>query len=458
MRQERKRSRRRGQATLAQKVDEIVTLLASKPAGVGGYSEGVTPASGPVPETPVTLQTLVIDDAEAEALLCSFRQNQASFAPFVEIAEGATASSLRSEKPLFFLSVMVAACHRDSARQENFSRASMALIADQVLVRGQKNLALLQGMLVLLNWYQTQVLINPQITNLLHLCIALATDLGLNQSPMTAETHTLTHGAIKAIHGPAVYPESRTLEEQRAYAGCFYLSSVIATSSSISTELPWSAQLEESCHVLGRSERDGDVRLATHLRLQRIISQIAQVQKEITANGGLAASLTVYTTPFEERLTQLWNDCPETIRQDGRLDRDCLTLSVSLMSRCSTVKLITGLLVSFSPHPTQPPHRPHAPLQDQPRRHQTDDRRRPRPHRRRGPPTRSPPLPPRGSRQPRGVSHRAAATLLPPAACALHPGQPRHDHARAPLPPGLRPRVAAARVPARPARARRGAH
>lgn len=301
-------------------MDEIVALLGSKSAGLGEGSGSTTPAPEtpePAPRCPPTLQSLTIEDAEAETLLTHFRQNQASFAPFVQIPDATTARLLRVENPLLFLAIMVAASHDNPPRQESFSRASIAFIADQVLVQGRKSLELLQGMLVLLNWYHTQVFLNPQISNLLHLCIALATDLGLNQPPSRLDMHSLTYGARRAIHGPAVHPEKRTLEERRAYAGCFYLTSVIATTSTVSTELPWSAQLEESCEVLRGSGSEGDLRLAIYVRLQHMVSQIIQVHKEISANGGPAAPLSVYFAPFEERLTQIWNDCPEHLRKDG---------------------------------------------------------------------------------------------------------------------------------------------
>jgi len=327
---------------------------------VDGTSGSATPASDPAVETPVTLQTLAIDSAEAEALLLNFRRNQALFAPFVQIPDDATASSLRSENPMLFLAVMVAASHNDPARQENFSKASMAYVADQVLIQGRKNLALLQGMLVLLNWYHTQVFLNPQITNLLHLCISLATDLGLTQSPSRPEVHTLSYGARRAIHGPSEYREERTIEERRAYAGCFYLASVIATCSTVSTELPWSAQLEESCRVLRSSGLEADLRLEMYVRLQHIVAQISHVQKDIAANGGPAASLSVYIVPFEERLTQLWADCPESLRNDRKSDKGVAPPLIPYRICC--LKPTAHLLPLTSLRPPQPPHYRHASL------------------------------------------------------------------------------------------------
>lgn len=134
------RRRGRGKATLAQKVDEIVALLGSKSAGLGEGSGSTTPAPEtpePAPSGPPTLQSLTIKDAEAETLLTHFRQNQASFAPFVQIPDATTARLLRVENPLLFLAIMVAASHDNPPRQESFSRASIAFIADQVLVQGR---------------------------------------------------------------------------------------------------------------------------------------------------------------------------------------------------------------------------------------------------------------------------------------------------------------------------------
>lgn len=321
---------------MADKVDEIVALLKVSP------NQGVHTQEGPpitIPERPaqtgkssplsfpsfIECHGITLDVDEADELLLQFRQQQAVLAPYVEIPEAMTASQLRDEKPLLFLAIMTAAAHHDARSQEEFSKASIALLADHVLIRGQKSLAVLQGMMVLLGWSHTQSLFNPQITNLLHLCMAMSVDLGLNQStaPLTESqrTTTLFDGPRRAVHGPAFSSHIQTLEERRAYAGCFYLSTVVTTSLiiPISTALPWSAQLDEACDVLSRSGISNDARLARLVKLQHITSQINDMKKNTMSSGhGAVTPLSIYISPFETILTNLWDDTPEEIRQDSK--------------------------------------------------------------------------------------------------------------------------------------------
>jgi hypothetical protein len=318
-----KRKRRNAQAVLAEKVDEIVALLKVNPNQGDSITIPERSAPAATPSAFYSFPGLTVDVDEAEELLHHFQQHQAALVPYIEIPATTTASQLHDERPLLFLAVMTAASHYDAQRQEAFSKASIAWLADHVLIQGQKNLGLFQGMLLLLGWFHTQIYVNPQITNLLHLCMAMSVDLGLNQStPPVTEFKTgpsLLDGPRRVVHGPGPYPQTRTLEERRAYAGCYYLSTVVASSFTVSTELPWTVQLEEACAALSSSGIASDLRLAKLVELQRIISEVNQTRKDIAASGHAGViPLSVYITPFEARLRQLWDDTPEEVRQDSR--------------------------------------------------------------------------------------------------------------------------------------------
>lgn len=320
-----KRQRKTAQAVLAEKVDEIVALLAVKTAEPANDNTGVgTQHSGDSERAartaPSAFHGLVLDIDEADELLEHFRQYQACFAPYIEVGPTLTAFQLRDEKPLLFLAVMMAASHHNAQRQEAFAKAAIALLADHVFIQGRKSLSLLQGMLLLLGWFHTQVIASPQITNLLHLCIAMSIDLGLNQPwPPTTEPPTLLDDPRRVIPGRGVEAHGRSLGEHRAHAGCFYLTAAAGMSFTVATGLPWSIQLDEACTVLTSSDIMGDVRLAKLVSLQLMISQIGQMKKDIVScSHGPVAPLSVYIAPFESRLAQFWNDICEDVCEDGK--------------------------------------------------------------------------------------------------------------------------------------------
>ncbi|KAB5511506.1 hypothetical protein GE09DRAFT_688482 [Coniochaeta sp. 2T2.1] len=257
---------------------------------------------------------------------------------------------------------MTAASHHDAQRQEDFSKAAIALLADHLLIRGVKSLALLQGMMLLLGWFHTQSLVNPQITNLLHLCTALCIDLGLNQAPVPpidpSRGPTLLDGPRRVVYGPFP-PQTRTLEERRAYAYCFYLTNVVATSFilTVSSGLPWSPQLDEAYDLLCKSEVTSDQRLAKLVRIQHIIFQISEMRKDIILSGhGPVMPLSIYIAPFEASLTKLWEETSEEARQDTCLHLAYHTALVHLYQLSLPPTVPSSALPSSSSSSTSTSH------------------------------------------------------------------------------------------------------
>ena len=63
------------------------------------------------------------------------------------------------------------------------------------------------------------------MTNLLQLAIALMVDLGLNKEPRAPGTRNKSIELNWMFYTPQI-SGARSLDERRAFAGCFYLSSV----------------------------------------------------------------------------------------------------------------------------------------------------------------------------------------------------------------------------------------
>jgi len=121
--------------------------------------------------------------------------------PFVIIPPDISARSLRSQKPFLFGTVMLAATRIKISDQKPMRETLMEYHSIRLLVNGEKNIDLLQGILVYIawfvcellfctscfHWFQTLTFIfrcnhlyryNPQITNLIQLAIAMIVELG----------------------------------------------------------------------------------------------------------------------------------------------------------------------------------------------------------------------------------------------------------------------------------------
>lgn len=94
----------------------------------------------------------------------------------------------------------------------------MRHIADHMLIRSERSLDLLLGILVIAAWYQYHCFMHAQLNNLIALAITLVGELGLHRSPTALERTNLM--VVKPF-----IPERRTNEERRALLGVWFLSS-----------------------------------------------------------------------------------------------------------------------------------------------------------------------------------------------------------------------------------------
>lgn len=90
---------------------------------------------------------------EAELLLQTYRAQLADNFPYVVITEEMTLPKLRRHSPMLLLAILVTASWRDRPRQEVLNREYLRLLSDELIVQGSRDLDLLQGLMVFLNWY-----------------------------------------------------------------------------------------------------------------------------------------------------------------------------------------------------------------------------------------------------------------------------------------------------------------
>ena len=88
-----------------------------------------------------------------EKLFSDFRTEMNQFFPFVMIPPQATAADYRKEKPFLFRSCIAAAFHRDPILQREISEELLRYIGERMLMKAERSMDLLQGILVLLAWY-----------------------------------------------------------------------------------------------------------------------------------------------------------------------------------------------------------------------------------------------------------------------------------------------------------------
>jgi hypothetical protein len=154
---------------------------------------------------------------EAEILLVRYQQLMSPGMPFVVLPAGATAQLLQDQRPVLLRAISTVALFHDLPRQQTMVKDLIREIGERMLVNGEKSIDVLQGILVLVGWFHPHIFWCHQLTNLIHLGISLAIEMGVDRAPQQCQQET----AGKT-------PRIPTLAEHRALLGLFFFTSMVS--------------------------------------------------------------------------------------------------------------------------------------------------------------------------------------------------------------------------------------
>ncbi|ERF73018.1 hypothetical protein EPUS_07112 [Endocarpon pusillum Z07020] len=234
----------------------------------------------------------LVDIMCAESLLNDFRPMSDLF-PFVVISHGLTAQTLRSEKPMLFLAILVTASGKRRSLQITLEEQYRNELATNTIVNAQRSLDCLQSILIYLAWWvsffpesqsfcgSTLLLkvgnryhqhFKPQaqqIYQLLQLAISMAIDLGISHKPDKPVMD------ISAGNKTASVSPNEEREGQRAFLGCYYLSVAFSVALSRPNMLRYSNYMADCCKRLEADQEFPSDNILLHMiKLYHIGDQI----------------------------------------------------------------------------------------------------------------------------------------------------------------------------------------
>lgn len=228
---------------------------------------------------------------EATALLNRYKRLMAPSLPFVVIPDGTDAWALTHQKPFLMQVIATVAFFHDLPRQQFMVKDLMRQISEKLLMRNEKSLEVLQGILILIAWYGTNICqvsrtiadihhsrYHPHIiwaqqsVLLLHLAMSLTADLNIDRAPDSCEKFRLANGV-----NAAVPPFSN--DERRAFLGTYYLTAMMSTSFKKLSALKWSSWMTECAKVLEKNvEIESDKFLVAIVRTQHLMEDVMAVE------------------------------------------------------------------------------------------------------------------------------------------------------------------------------------
>lgn len=153
-----------------------------------------------------------------ETLLSIYNNQLRSQFPFVVIPPGVNIAQLQQNRPFLAKVIRMVASIKCRRSMWGQSRAVMQHISDAVIMRSERSLDLLQGILVFLGYYHYYCLAHGQFSNLMHLAISMIGDMGLERRTKPHETAPYS----------TMDPEEQTVitnEERRLMVGAWYMGS-----------------------------------------------------------------------------------------------------------------------------------------------------------------------------------------------------------------------------------------
>ncbi|KAK4549368.1 hypothetical protein LTR36_006365 [Oleoguttula mirabilis] len=262
-------------------------------------------------------QSLGVTMSEAEILLDRFKRLMAPGLPFVVLPTEVTAQQLYSQKPFLLHAIVTVTYFHDLPKQQSMVKQLMRDASERMLMNNEKNIGILQGILVFVAWYHPHVFWGQQTTNLLHLAIALTIDMGIDR--LSSACHVdFKHAATKAVHGPNLGSRPATLEEHRALAGVFYLTSTLASSFKKIDALSYTKYMDDCLNSLVEArEYDSDPLLVQMVRLQHLAEDTHTTETP-------SAPMQMYVKAFEADLTKL--------KESDPCKEDCTLLKLQYLS------------------------------------------------------------------------------------------------------------------------------
>ncbi|KAJ5503892.1 hypothetical protein N7463_006766 [Penicillium fimorum] len=347
---------RKDVAVLESKLDRMVAMLAASEKDPKERAE-----SGPA-RSSSTLEenTAAPDETEGKLFMEVFSKKMFPLFPFLMIPPNVTAEELHREKPFLYLNISMVAC-QNARRQREIVDMVQSYVAEHIVIRGENNLDLLQGLLVNVTWfisvsrlprhsscgqfpdapkpdesYHHVVRNTAQLDTFVHLLVAQSYSLGLGRELTCQKNLNYPLTYLKEATNEDDQNPVRTLEERRTYLGCYYLTTMLSTCvKDLGPIIQFTRYTDECCNVLDQvAEYPSDAYL---VQLVRVMNLADRIHHTLYNNELHSLSVSSASPPlglsirwFEAELKQLKDSMPSESPHSGILQLHYSTLEIHL--------------------------------------------------------------------------------------------------------------------------------
>ncbi|PLN85652.1 hypothetical protein BDW42DRAFT_160300 [Aspergillus taichungensis] len=228
-----------------------------------------TETSHPRPSTPEhddgngTMFHEAIDCQLANKLLFKYRAQKMSQFPFVIVPPELDLESLRQQSPFLLLCILTASSEHDPSLQHALEAVVRQEVASRLIVKVERNMDLLQGLLVHAAWYHYHWrTYHTHMYMLLQMAASVVADLALDRQESFGMQDIPTEGRENDLW------RTHKAAGQRALLGCYYLCSKSSTFRR-QVNMQHTTWIDRCAETLGtKKELSTDVQLTKYIEIQ----------------------------------------------------------------------------------------------------------------------------------------------------------------------------------------------
>ncbi|KAH8693189.1 hypothetical protein BGW36DRAFT_386105 [Talaromyces proteolyticus] len=230
----------------------------------------------PIQRSPDDSQSEPSSWTRKDACLNVYRSSMEIYFPFILVPLHMSAKELSETKPFLARTIFSVAHYKESGPHTERGKDLLRHLSERLLLEGEKTLDLLQGMLVYITWYRSFFYSGRQITTLFQMANSLLIDLGLN-APVRQDRYRTVQDVVSTLLQGVVNVPQQTLEEKRAFLGCFFMSSLLSYSSSGMEPIPYTPYVKECCEALiEAAEYPTDALAVEMIHIQSVMTCVRQ--------------------------------------------------------------------------------------------------------------------------------------------------------------------------------------
>jgi Fungal Zn(2)-Cys(6) binuclear cluster domain len=253
---------------------QVNTTTIPKQPQFGGLCNQMPPAAKEVNDPPYidVIDRHLIDVTTAYRIFDRYNTDM-QIVPVVVFAPGTKAEEVRRSKPVLFLSILSAASNTIRPDlQQTFGSEIMRVLADRVIVGGEKTLEIVQSLQIVTVYYQPPERYDElNFNQLIHIAVVMGIDIGMGKRSRTGQV-----GPWREYMGRMAYPAPNAAETRRAWLGLYFMCANASMTLRRPLLVRWSAYMDESLEVLANAPDalPSDKWLAHLVRSQHIAEEV----------------------------------------------------------------------------------------------------------------------------------------------------------------------------------------